>query len=1022
MKNIKYLNAGAGSGKTFFLTQTFANHVIEHSKDSSKGCTPAQVIMTTFSEKAAADIKRNARTRFLENGLINEATELDAANIGTVHAVAYKYIKKYWYLLGISAKCEVMNDDNKEAYIALTLGGATSAEDIAAFRFYAESVDLKQMISSKIDYDFWKKAVSGIISKADSMGIADLPESHRKSLELIDATCKANPAYDIIRDCADRIFKIAIRWRAGFEQYKKDNSIIEYNDMENYFLSMLKDQKYKVVQDEIRESIKYVFVDEFQDSNPKQLEIFDRLSDLVKKSYWVGDPKQAIYGFRACDTSLVQALTDNIRNRVESGEPGFETGTLDVSRRSLKPLVDFTNDVFVKVFPELKVEDIKLNPTHRKEMLPGNIKNVQHWVAPMKPGIIKKDGTPGASAAANKEETITALASQIRRILDGQSDIKQVFDKELKDAAGNPLLRDIKASDIAVLCRTNSDIEKIAAEFTRYRIPVVVNGKADKNKLEIRLVLLMLNYMLGDAKLLTAELAKLLCGLTLGDILGKDYDDIEKLTAFLKQYREEFSDKGVASVVRGLVIRMNLLDKCARWGNADSRRDNLMALIKNARDYEANCLTLGVSATVDGFISQIESGEIKVEGYASEGVNILTYHGSKGLQWPMVIMFSLSDDKLSDKQVEKSFLWDVRAVRKGTPTAANLYPGYYITYVPRLTNHSNSRLPDEIRNGINGLAGIGNYQDYKDVQIKEGRRLLYVGVTRARDILVEVGQHDGRQKGCEMLTNVLSGIYPGICWEAKIDKNWADGTLQEIWGPGTPKFYYKEIEAEDAPEALSEPTYSFLKTEPKSTVTEAKRVSPSALSDDGLVKKTKPVCLNDDDHPFPQLITKAATANDDEVGTCIHNIFAAFNPDSPRTEMVQMAADTIGRHGLKAVLTSPDAIISSIETLCEFLAKTYGKAVRIEHEFPFRELRDGQMTIGPIDLVWYTASDECVLVDFKNLPFAGRNVLDPADKRFLGHYAPQQNAYKNALTRGGLTVKASLIYLAMQGKIISLNI
>ena len=59
------------------------------------------------------------------------------------------------------------------------------------------------------------------------------------------------------------------------------------------------------------------------------------------------------------------------------------------------------------------------------------------------------------------------------------------------------------------------------------------------------------------------------------------------------------------------------------------------------------------------------------------------------------------------------------------------------------------------------------------------------------------------------------------------------------------------------------------------------------------------------------------------------------------------------------------------------------------------------MTIGSIDLVWYTASDECVLVDFKNIPNAGRNVLDPADKSFLGHYAPQQGVLAGFLDRLG---------------------
>ena len=1005
MKNIKYLNAGAGSGKTWFLTNTFAEHVL------NGDCTPSQVIMTTFSEKAAADIKRNARIRFLEKKKFLEATELDAANIGTVHAIAYKYILKYWYLLGISAKCEVMNDDNKEAYIALTLGNATSADDIAAFRFYAETVGLSGLQSSKADYDFWKVAVAKIISKADGMGVADLTESHIKSLELIDITCKDHTNYSIIRDCADRIFRIAIRWREGFEQYKKDNSIIEYNDMENYFLAMLKEPKYKVVQDEIRESVKYVFVDEFQDSNPKQLEIFDRLSDLVTKSYWVGDPKQSIYGFRACDTSLVQALTDKIRGHEMAGDAGFETDRLDVSRRSLKPLVDFSNEVFVKVFPELDKEDVILKPEHRKESLPGNIPNIQHWDGALKPPKIGKNGKPGAPGIPSKEDTIKDLASEVRRILDMRTDIKQVYDKD------TGILRDIQASDIAVLCRTNSDIEKIAAEFSRYKIPIIIKSTADADRIEIRLVLLMLNYVLGDSKLLTAELAKLCCGLTLGEILGKDYEDIAKLTDFLKEYRDSLSGKGVASVVRGLVVRMNLLDRCAKWGDAASRRDNLMALIQNARDYEANCLTIGVSATIEGFIAQIEAGEINVEGYASEGVNIVTYHGSKGLQWPLVILFSLTNDLLSDKQVAKSFLWDVQPIRKSKPSSDNLYPGYYLTYVPRLTNQYNSGLPDELRNGIEKISGIGSYSDYMGAQIKEGRRLLYVGVTRARDILVEVSQHG---KTCTFLNDTLSGIYPGTRWEAKTEKNWVSGTLQEIWGPDTPRIFYREIDAEDPPTILA-PTYNYTEKASPSTVTEAKRVSPSSITDDELVKATTVTCINDDGLPFPQLITKASKVESNKVGTCIHNIFAAYDPRTRREDMVKLAADTIQRHDLQDALTSPDAIISSIENLYEFLTKTYGKYYRIEHELPYRESNDGQMTIGSIDLVWYTTEKDCVLVDFKNLPNAGIEVLNPENKEYLGHYAPQQRAYKNALTRSGLNVKACIIYMSMQGKVISIS-
>ena len=1003
MKNITYLNAGAGSGKTYFLTNTLAKHV--HDGD----CTPSEIIMTTFSEKAAADIKRNARAHFLKLGMFSAATELDAANIGTVHAIAYKYIKKYWYLLGISAECQVMDEDNKGAYIALTLGKATTSDDIAAFHSFAEKVGLKGMKSTHFEYDFWKEAVSDIIKKADSMGIADLSESHHRSLEIIDVTCCNHSAYHIIRDCADRVFKIARLWRDSFKLYKKENSIIEYNDMEEYFLQMLKDPEFEVVRNEIRESIKYVFVDEFQDSNPKQLEIFDRLSDLVVRSYWVGDPKQAIYGFRACDTALVQALADRIRERKASGDPGFETDRLDVSRRSLKPLVDFTNDVFVNVFSGIDKEDVLLKPTFRTESLPDSIPCIQHWDGALKPGKILKSGKTGAPSAPNKEETVSALASELRRILDGRADIKQVFDKETRQ------LRDIKPSDIAILCRTNGDVGMISQVLSRYRIPIVVNGIADAGRIEIRLVLLMLNYILGDAKLLTAELAKLCCGLTLSEILGKEYQDIAALTGFLKEYREDLSGKGVASIVRGIVIRMNLLDRCAKWGDAENRRNNLMALMQNARDYEANCLTLGTSATLEGFISLIEDGEIQVNGYAQDGVNILTYHGSKGLQWPVVIMFSLANDLLSDSKVAKSFLWDVTQVRKGTPSATNLYPGYYLTYAPKLSD--NGKLPDDLRNGIEKLTGTDRYSDYMSAQISEGRRLLYVCVTRARDIFIEVGQHF---KECKFLSNVLGGLYAGTGWKAVTDKSWANGSTQEIWGPGTPKFYYREMDTEDPPAEPLASTYDCLPKIAPSDVTEAKRVLPSSLKDDALVAATTAVCLNDDGNPYPQLITKAHTANDDEVGTCIHDIFASYDPDIPRTRMVSLAAETIVQHRMQEVLTSADAIISSIERLFIFLKETYGNSVRVEHELPFRKLLDGQMTVGSIDLVWFTSDNECVLVDYKNLPGVGRNALDPADKRYLGHYAPQQQAYKDALTEAGFDVKASLIYLPMQGKICKL--
>ena len=79
MKNITYISAGAGSGKTYKLTHILADSI----KD--KKVKPEQIIMATFTEKAASELKEKARASLYECGLYDEAIQLDQAMIGTVH-------------------------------------------------------------------------------------------------------------------------------------------------------------------------------------------------------------------------------------------------------------------------------------------------------------------------------------------------------------------------------------------------------------------------------------------------------------------------------------------------------------------------------------------------------------------------------------------------------------------------------------------------------------------------------------------------------------------------------------------------------------------------------------------------------------------------------------------------------------------------------------------------------------------------------------------------------------------------
>lgn len=249
MKNITYINAGAGSGKTYRLTEEMVNKV----KDGF--CTPSQIIASTFTNDAAADLKKNAREKFLKNGLFTEAAELDSAAIGTVHSIGLQYIKKYWYKLGLSASVETITDEAKKSYLNRTLTKVVSDDDITSFREYAETFDIKQSQSSKYNYEFWKSLVQELVGKADAFGIDDLSVSENKSLELAQLLLRANGCFSFMNersksdnelrnmyyDCIRRIFRIASDWRVLFNRFKDEHGLIEFNDMESKFIQLLKD-------------------------------------------------------------------------------------------------------------------------------------------------------------------------------------------------------------------------------------------------------------------------------------------------------------------------------------------------------------------------------------------------------------------------------------------------------------------------------------------------------------------------------------------------------------------------------------------------------------------------------------------------------------------------------------------------------------------------------------------------------------------------------------------------------------
>lgn len=123
MNNIEFISAGAGSGKTYKLTTTLAEAL------ESGAARPQAILATTFTVKAATELRERARSRLLDKGRIDLATAIGQARLGTVNSVCGQMLKRFCFELGLSPDQTVLSDGQTKRLLAASfpVSGSTSA-------------------------------------------------------------------------------------------------------------------------------------------------------------------------------------------------------------------------------------------------------------------------------------------------------------------------------------------------------------------------------------------------------------------------------------------------------------------------------------------------------------------------------------------------------------------------------------------------------------------------------------------------------------------------------------------------------------------------------------------------------------------------------------------------------------------------------------------------------------------------------------------------------------------------------
>jgi exodeoxyribonuclease V beta subunit len=379
----------------------------------------------------------------------------------------------------------------------------------------------------------------------------------------------------------------------------------------------------------LRKRYSVALVDEFQDTDPVQYKIFDKIypaNSVDSSLLMIGDPKQAIYTFRGADVYAYLKAKNELQGEVY---------TLQDNYRSSEGVIEGVNALFgASDFPFLD-EQIEYNPSgvgmeHLSQQFLQNGKQV--------PGIHFTVYEPFQTGKDDlRYYSVHQTVREICEVLEDPS--LQIFDEELE------VMRRVKPGDIAILVAKNRDAEKVKHELKKIGLSAVTYSreKVLESFEAIRIKLLMESVLDPESSSKAGNL--LVSGFFGfdGDHLYKAGDDeafLTQLFEILNQLNEIWYSKGFYAMIRHLLFKHESLHHFSAQPDSERVLTNLFHLADIcAKAEQEQALSMG--ELYHWFLNemkQAEDDDEKTQLLESDQklIKILTVHTSKGLEFPIV--------------------------------------------------------------------------------------------------------------------------------------------------------------------------------------------------------------------------------------------------------------------------------------------------------------------------------------------------------------------------------------------------
>ena len=621
--------AGAGSGKTRALTYRFAYLVNEI------GILPSHILCVTFTNKAAAEMRRRIRELTGDN---------DTGYISTFHGFcvsvlqedsnAVSYPKSFLVLdnSDINAMLQIIYEERGLTLRQMTFGNARDMIEIR--KIFKEPHYYEDLIRMSLD------------------------EIHQKYLA-------ATRADDIIF--------------YGYLYQQKKCFGLDYNDLLKFVLYIF--QTNETIRLKWQERLEYIMIDEFQDIDWIQYEVMKALCPYHNNLFVVGDPDQTIYTWRGADIRYLLEFDKNF--------PGVRTIVMNKNYRSTKPILDAANSLIGKNKDRIKKDLVPGNigggslPLDRTSLrsTPSN-----GGSAPVTPPL------PTYYHAKSAEEEAEYILKKVRQLEESgyalsdiailyrahyiSRSIEEVFQREKLPYTLNS---GVPFFDRAEIKDALSYLRMIAYKDDLSFLRTVNQPKRNVGERRIKALKEFVETNGGSLY----EALKLMVNdpLFANTTAQKYIDLIESFSASYpgRQISEVFSH----------IMNQSGYELALRTEGSQERLDNLAELKQSIYEYETSC---GEECTLENYLAHAALYTNADIQSSKKAVRLMTIHTAKGLEFPVVFIAGMNENMFPSKKVDSlKAMEEERRLAFVAVTRAR--KELYLTEAEGFSQHAGGRYP-----------------------------------------------------------------------------------------------------------------------------------------------------------------------------------------------------------------------------------------------------------------------------------------------------------------------------------------